>query len=325
MKAILKTAVYISFLFIALQISAQATDQSRISVKAIVVDDNIPTEAELNLETKLQQALTTNGLGDNGYIERFVLTAKVNIISKDITPTTPPRISEKMEITFMVGDVRENKVYDSYTMTCSGIGTNETKAFISAFQKVKPQDKNLQAMLDNAKQKIVDYYTNGCRQIIQKAKTLAGFQKEDEAIAYLFSVPNINNECFSLCQSEAQSIYSKKITDEATVLLNQAKSLWVATQNIENAINVVAILNKINPQAKNYNEAERLRQAIANKVSETYAKQEAEKQKQWDFQMKQYEDNLKLKQENIKASRDIAVAYYRNQPKTYYKTIIYGW
>ena len=74
-----------------------------LSINAQVVDEKIPEEAARNLETKLQNALVLNGYADNGYTERFVLTAKVDITQKDVTPTTPARISEKMDITLMVG------------------------------------------------------------------------------------------------------------------------------------------------------------------------------------------------------------------------------
>ena len=127
-----------------------------ISINAQVVDEKLPEEIAQNLETKLQSALTINGCADNGYTERFVLTAKVDITQKDITPTTPTRISEKMDITLMVGDVVENKLYASVTLQAAGIGTNENKAFISAFRSIKGDNPKIQQMLNEAKEKIMD-------------------------------------------------------------------------------------------------------------------------------------------------------------------------
>ena len=139
---------------------ASACYGQNISINAQVVDEKIPEEAARQLETKLQSALTANGYADNGYIERFVLTAKVDITQKDITPTTPSRISEKMDITLMVGDVVENKIYATVTLQSAGIGINENKAFISAFCSIMGDNPKIQQMLSEAKEKIMDYYTN---------------------------------------------------------------------------------------------------------------------------------------------------------------------
>ena len=91
--------------------SQNSSDENRISLNAVVTDEVIPSEACRNLENKLTRAIAANGYADNGYCDRFVLTAKVDVLSKDIVPSTPARISQKMEVTFMVGDVMENKVY----------------------------------------------------------------------------------------------------------------------------------------------------------------------------------------------------------------------
>ena len=96
---------------------AQSTDEGRISIQAIMPDGVIPVEASNNLETRMQRMLVSNGFGDNGYVERFVLTAKVDVTSKDVVPSTPARISEKIDVTFFVGDVVENKLYASCTMS----------------------------------------------------------------------------------------------------------------------------------------------------------------------------------------------------------------
>lgn len=64
---------------------AQTSDEGRISIQAIMPDDVIPMEASKNLTTRMQRMLVGNGYVDNGYVERFVLTAKVDVTSKDST------------------------------------------------------------------------------------------------------------------------------------------------------------------------------------------------------------------------------------------------
>lgn len=289
-----------------------------IGISAQVVDEKIPEEATRQLETKLQNALISNGFVNNGYIERFVLTAKVDITQKDITPTTPARISEKMDITLMVGDVIENKLYSTVTLPAAGIGTNENKAFINAFRNIRGDNPKIQQMLDDAKSKIQDYFTNHCSEIIQKSKKLTSTQAFDEALFLLSSVPNICHDCFMKCQQQAGVIYQQKINSEATTLLEKAKTAWTLNQNEQGANEVANIICQINPKSSNYNQVIYLRNTINKKL-------QADERRDWDFKMKQYEDNQAFKRSLIDAAKAIGVAWGQNQPRTVYKTVIRHW
>ena len=78
---------------------AVAQDYGRIAINVVVPQlPNVPEEARAALETKMQQVATQYGLASNGVTDRFVMTAKVNVTSKDVTPTTPVKISQKMEV-----------------------------------------------------------------------------------------------------------------------------------------------------------------------------------------------------------------------------------
>ena len=315
--------MYKSYLLICLAFaisnaSYAATDDSRISINALVADEAIPSEAVSILENKLVMALTANGFADNGYAERFVLTAKADVVSKDIVPSIPPRISQKIDITLAVGDIVENKVYSTYTMTTIGTGTNDTKAFVSAFTKINPQKDELQNMLAEAKTKIVDYYTENTDEIINNAKALAAMQKYDEAIFRLMSVPNIYNKGYKDCQSAAVAIYQQKINHEAETLLAKAKNIWASSPNDTGAQQVAELISKINPEADNYQSVETFRKQVEDKLQD-------DAKREWEFLMKQYENNQAFKQSIVSACRDIGVAYGKGQPKSTTTTIVRGW
>ena len=300
-----------------------------ISLNAFVPSGDIPAEACRNLENKLTRAIAANGFADNGYIDRFVLTAKVDVLSKDVVPSTPPRISQKLEVTFMVGDVIENKVYATSTVSLAGIGTNETKAFIAAFSRINPQQRELQAMLKEAREKILAFYTSNCDAIITNARTLCSMQKYDEAIFRLMSVPDVCRACYEKCQKEAVSIYQQKIDAEGAELLNQAKAAWMKQPDAAGAQEVAAIIGRIDPKAKNYNAVENFRNEVGSKL-------QADAKREWDFQMKQYEDRqaFKIKKHEdeqelnrsiVEACRAIGVAFGEGQPETVTETIVCGW
>mgnify|MGYP007023344835 FL=1 len=311
--------LFFAFILFAMPyVSYAVTDEGRISINAVVSDEGIPAEACRNLENKLTRALVANGYADNGYAERFVLTAKVDITSKDVVPTIPARVSQKMDVTFMVGDVIENKIYSSCTVSLAGIGTNETKAFIAAFSKVNPQQRDLQYMLIEAKAKIVEFYKNNSDEIVRNAQTLASMQKYDEAIFRLMSVPNVYAEGYKKCQDAAVTIYQQKIDNEAATLLAKAKNVWLNSPDASRAQQVSAIISNINPKAGNYASVETFRKQVASKL-------QADAKREWAFQMKQYEDNQAFKRSIVSACRDVGVAFGKGQPRTIVRNIVRGW
>lgn len=311
--------IFVLFFFIvSVATFAQTSDEGRISILAMMPDDVIPVEASMNLTTRMQRMLVGNGYGDNGYVERFVLTAKIDVTNKDIVPSTPARISEKMDVTFFVGDVIENKVYASCTVSLQGIGTNENKALINAFSRLNPNQKDFSGMLDKAKAKIVDFYANHCAEEISKARTMASVGNYDEAISRMMAVPNICSDCYAKCQSAATAFYQQKIDAHALQQLNKARNAWMKDQNVDGANEVAQYLNTISPYSSCYNEVENLRSEVASKLK-------ADEQREWNLQMKKYEDSQTLKKSIVKACRDIGVAWGNGQPKSVVKNIIRGW
>lgn len=304
-------------LFIIGFVLANVCYAQEISINAQVVDEKIPYEAARQLETKLQNILISHGFVNNGYIERYVLTARIDVTQKDIAPTTPARIIEKMDITFMVGDVIENKVYTSVTIQSSGIGKNENTAFISAFRGIKNDNPEISKMLNIAKKKIIDFYTNNCSEIIERTKSLVATQAYDEALFQLTSVPNICNDCFIKCQEQIRKVYKLKIDSEASTLLEKAKNVWAANQNEQGANEVADIISNINPNSANYKQVVELRNSIKRKLKNDAIRE-------YEFKMKQYEDSQLFKQNLLDAAKAIGVAWGQNKPN-YYTVIRHWW
>lgn len=313
-------------IFLCSLASAQANDEERISIKALMPDESgLSADASSQLEKKMQRLLSENGYADDDYAARFVLTAKVDVVSKDIVPSTPARVSEKIDVTFFVGDVVENKVYASATIKVTGIGINENKANIVAVNSINLNNEKLKDMLTAAKSKITDYYTNNCSEQITRAKTLASIGKYDEAIANMMSVPNVCSECFVNCQQEAVNIYQQKIDACGQQLFEKAHNEWMKSPNADGAANVVSIINDIPVGSSVYPKVEELRKEMKDKLNADEQRKLELEQRDWDFKMKQYNDAQNNLQMLIKACRDVCVAWAKNQPKNITRTIIQGW
>lgn len=310
--------VILFMLVMSMAAFTQTSDEGRISIQAMMPDGVIPAEASKNLVTRMQRMLVGNGYGDNGYVERFVLTAKMDVTNKDIVPSTPARVSEKMEVTFFVGDVVENKLYASCTVSLQGIGTNENKALISAFSKLNPNQKDFAEMLETAKGKIVDFYTNHCAEEISKARTMASVGNYDESISRMMAVPNVCADCYNQCQAAATSFYQQKIDAYGLQQLNKARNAWMKSQDADGAKEVAQYLNAISPYSSCYHDVEKLRKEVASKLK-------ADELREWNFQQKQYEDSQAYKRSIVKACRDVGMAWANNQPQSIVKNIIRGW
>lgn len=292
-------------------------NQSDIMPKAI---------AEL-LESKMHQAIASSGYGSAKMADRFVVVAKPAVISKDVAPTTPPRINQQVEITFIVGDVIENKVYASCSSDFSGIGMTEIKAWQSALTQLKPTDTVIKRMFAEAYSKIEAYYSTNCKSMMAKAESLAARGQFDEAISLMVNIPDVCHDCFASAQHKAVELYQQKIDSEGAVLLSKAKSEWAAAQNSDGANIALGYLSQINSNSSLYSEKEILLQTIASKLSSDEQRRIEEEQKRYndELYLRQTEQNQSHKRQMavIAACRSVAEKWAENQPPQY--TVYLNW
>lgn len=256
---------------------------SHIYISVVQPDRNeIPSEAGKQLERKMIQLLTSNGISSQDVNNRFIITAKADITSKDIVASTPQRVSEKIDLTFIIGDMVENKIFETITIPLIGIGTNENKSFISAINQVKPQKAELVEFLDHAKQKIVDYYAVRCSQIIKDAQKQASANNYDEAIYQLMLVPDIC-DCAKECQNLMIEYTIKRNNAQAAQLFNEAKARWAASPTSEGASDVADIIARIPVGTSSQKNVDALIKSINTKLRE-------DEKREWAFKMKQYDD-----------------------------------
>lgn len=295
-----------------------AKDGDNIALAVVIANDDIPQEACSLLESRLTRVLTANNFAANDYNDVLVLAAKIDVLQKDVVPSTPARISQKIEVTLRVGNVKDNRIYASCAIPLAGIGTNETKAFISAFSNIKPKQQELCEMLQEAKEKIVTYYVNNCPKIMAEADALAKTQQYDEAIYKLTQVPDVCNDCYTSCQSKVADIYTKKIDFKASSLLAKARTEWTKHPNASGANAVADIISGINPMSSKYKEVVALQKQIN-------AKLQADEKREWEMKMKKIEESNRTARDIISACKAVGMAWAQNQPKSVVRNIVRGW
>lgn len=310
----MKRLLYILFLVATVTVAQDEKNSNDGILLAAYVPqqiENIPASARKMLLNRLNKVITQNGIGNSGYNARFVLTPNVEVMSKDITATAPPKVALNLNLTLYIGDGVTGDLFASESLELKGVGTNENKAYISAIKRLTAKNPTVLSFLAEGKAKIIEYYNNNCDLFVKKATALESQNEYEEALAVLANIPEAST-CFDKVKSKIQSLYKKSIDRDCQKKLNEASGIWAANQDIDAANEAGAILASIEPQGACYGQVKSLYSKISARVKDL-------SDRGWKYQLKV----LDLKASAIKAARDIGVAYGRNQPSTVYK--VRGW
>lgn len=318
-KIILIIAIILSMVSVAQQNQQKVEDLGYISIVPYMANqvENIPLSARNNLQSKMTQLLTNNGIaGSVGYDTRFIITPNVSVLAKEVVASAPPKIALQLEIAFYVGDGVSGVKFGSAVVQAKGVGQNENKAYINAFKNIKSTNQNLTDLIENAKNRILNYYLENCGLILKEAETLIQQNKYEEAIYHLSKIPVISEDCYAKAQKLIKNTYDQKIENDCEVLLNIATNAWNTNQNSQGAELAALYLNKINPSSTCFSKAK----SLANEIKE---KIELEDNRIWDFLEKQQKYDAEIEKNRLISSKEIAIAFASNLPRTNYN--IKGW
>jgi hypothetical protein len=321
----LKIITILTVIFSILTTQAQnnngkVDDFTRIAIVPYVANqvENIPLSARNNLQNKMGQILTKNGIaGSVGYQNPFIITPNVSVLSKNIVAGAPPKIALTLEITFYIGDGINGVKYGSATVNVKGVGSNENKAYLSAFKNIKNNNPELTKLIDLSKNRILEYYNDNCNFILKEVDNLTSQNKFNEALYTLTSIPKVSKDCFNNAQDKIAFIYTQKINRDCEILLNKAKNAWNNGQNFEAAQNASHFLNQIEPEAKCYSQVKYLANSIKVGIQKNT-------DKEWNFLNKQLKSTTDIEKNRLNNIKEIALAYAKNSPQNVVYSIK-GW
>jgi len=305
MKNLIIFATMVAMIICPSLLQAQTKNEPSAIALSVMISqetDDLSEAAKVVLSNKLIQIATANGISAKEGFDRFFITAVPALMSRDIVPRPPQQIAQSMDVTLYIGDYFDQKIFASTSISCKGVGTNETKAYIEALKNLNANAPQVRAFVENGKKKIIDYYVTQCDNIINKAQSLANQKNFEEAIYLLTSIPEAVPDCYSRALVEAEGIYQQYIDHLCNIYLAHAKSAWVAEQNSSGAQKAGEYLSYIYPDAYCYGEAARLYNEIRNKVLYD-----------WHFAMRIYREDMDLQRQRIEAWREVGVAYGENQ------------
>jgi|TARA_B110000091_G_scaffold209127_1_gene249800 hypothetical protein len=329
----------------------KADDFGRIVLNSYVSPqvEGLPSSAKRMLSNKLSQVASKNGMGGSCLNPKFIITPNITVLTKDLTPTAPPMTALTLEITFYIGDGVEGTLFANNSIEVKGVGTNETKAYISALKQIKPAHPDLKNLIEEGKTKIIEYYNSKCDFIQKEASAKADKKEYDEAIAGLLAVPEVCKDCYMACQDLTSEIYKMKMENECKE--NIQKAIVAKTNNEWDE--AATLLTTILPDVSCFDDAQGLLEEIedhrcsealgkangawANRDSKLASsflseissdskcaeeakqlftqisgKLDADEKKEWDLEYEKYNRNQTERETNSANNRDLA-----NRDQTY--------
>ena len=299
----MKKIIFFVLLITCCYCFAQESSQSTLALQVVVEDlvEPFPPAGKAQMQSKLTNVITKNGVLSSNWQNQFFITAIVVPQTKNILPGPPTQIAEVMDVVFYIGDSYNEVVFASTTLTVKGVGTTEAKCYLNALNNIKTNSPELSKFVNEGKSKIIAYYNEKAPELLKKAQTLANMQVFDEAIWMLTTIPS---ECKYYEQALDLSVvkYKDMLKFQCHQNLAMAKSAWMANYDKDGALEASQYLSLIYPDSGCYEEANTLYDEIKSRMREDY-----------DFEMKKYNDSHELNKELINAVREIGVAFGENQ------------
>lgn len=240
------------------------SDKDRLAISVYLPDqvEGIPAIAQNNITNKLNSLVVNNGMGNADFNNRFILTANVSVLTKDITPTAPPMHAYTLELTLFIGDGIEGNLFATTSTTLKGVGKNENKAYLAALKNFNIRGPQYQGFFDKGKQKILEFYEAECNRIITEAEGLAAQKKFEESLFTLSTIPNVVLECYYKGIDKSVEVFKQKLEYECQQNISNANSL-IAQDKWDEA---AQLLGMYTPDMDCYAEVSELLKKITNHI-----------------------------------------------------------
>ena len=302
----------ISLFVLSLSWAQKADELGKISL-SVVTPENSEYLNSIQLEklrNKVLKIASSNGMSSSGFNSNFVMYPIFEVYDEELIEGMENIFILDVEVTLVIKQVENNMIFSTFTTKIEGSGNNKSEAIVNSISQIPTKSSEVKGFVQEAKQKIVDYYEAQCQNIATQAETAAKKGDFQEAFAIIMAVPSevSCSQDLSDLSIRIYKEYQNKICKE-NMLEAQSR---VSAGEYDAALDV---LSDIDPSSVCYAEAKSTISKIESKVS-------AEKKKEWDFMLQRHNDEVSLQKERINAVKDIAVAYYKGKSRTYNYTVI---
>lgn len=308
----MKKILILIFIFSSLGINLPAQDVGKINVGVVVPEKMEGLEASQieKIKTKLEQICVKNGVSAGFTNNGFVIYPVFEIYESEVVEGGMQNIYVvKVNLTLFIKQI-DGATFSSAAKVLRGSGKNKNMAIVNAISNIDISDPIFQQCIMEGKEKVVAYYNSHCIEIMNKAEAMAKQEQYETAIGLLMNIPE-NVNCYAQALDKATEIYNAYQDKLCAELVSVAQ----AAIAIQDYVTAAQYLTQINPNSGCYSFAVTTFQKLEKLVSDL-------EKRDWNFKMKQYEDNVNLEKQRIEAIKEVAKAYYSNQPEVHYTEII---
>ncbi len=303
-------------LFLSLQMLAQET-MNTLTITPVVFSENssheqVSPRVKNLLKNKMRRVASKYGFSSGITENRHIMFPDIQVLTKDIIPSAPPKVSLNVEFTFYIADYDTRTIYTSESFELMGVGATETKAYNNALSKLNANNKKFKTFMETGKRKIIDYYNTHCDLIIKKAKTKARIGEEQYALSLLTRVPSDCDKCYNLAMDASIDIYKKLEDKLCEENFSKAQAIWATNQTYNGARRIEPFLSKILPRSNCYSRA----QALVNDMINTLKEKE---DRLWNYRMTVENNEKELRRMQMQMAHEVSMERIKNQPDVVYR------
>jgi hypothetical protein len=252
------------------------------------------------LATRLNAAVSKVGYGGDGANPRFIIGPDINLLSKNVTGTSPTKYANTYEVTLMTCDVATETIFATYTFQVKGVGDSPAKAFINAFRDYNFDNDDFYKFLEESQKKILAYYEDNCDKFIQEADAQAKMRNFDAAFTIVNNIPMDASNCYKKIASKKEDYFQKSLnTNCQSVLASMKAELGKANDPSASGFNesAMSFYQMIDRQSSCFAESEKIYQDYIKKLN-------PKAKRDWEYQMQQYQDKIKKLERDDQFKRD---------------------
>lgn len=170
----------------------QCIAQANFSVIPVMVDEDVSEEAAKVLYRKTEQILTRNSAGAAGAVDVFAVRAKLTVTDQAKSSGLVREISYVSgEWTLTAVNKVDNSKYYSVTVPLEAVmkGTQNGGPSLALANAIKPTDAVYTRFIRVAREKIDEFYSDHCSEILGRASNLGLSGQYELALTYLTGMP----------------------------------------------------------------------------------------------------------------------------------------
>ena len=225
-----------------------------ISVRVPPAMPGVDQAVRTQLEARLARVLTGTGLAAVPGGANFVMYPSLVVLEERIVEGARAMTVVKLDLSLFVKSVSDGVLFASISKVVGGAGPTRNAALINAVSSLQGHDPDLRDFSRSARERILDYYSQRCDQIILDAETAAQTGNVDQALASLLGVPDVVTDCHQSASDAAVAIFLAYQRQQCESDLRGAR----ASMAVDNFGKAVAQVSLVDPGSPCADEADQL-------------------------------------------------------------------